>query len=440
MMKKSIVWMLVLLMLVCLVSACGGGSNTDDVEKTEESGSSETAEEADSDVTEITLFNNKVEIDEALQQYAETYEELTGVKVNITTYGGGGAIDSFDMLKTMAQSGELPDIFVVAGPTHYEQFKEYILDLSNEEWVQYTDQSYYGESGEVVGFPVAIEGYALGYNARILEEAGVDPATLTNFEAIKTAFEDIDAQKEELGLDCVISMAASPELGWVTGEQNFNVYLSGGLARDDSSVIDATLAGEVDEERLRQYADYVELLFQYANRDNLTVITYDAQLNDFMLEKTAFIHQGNWIDPALKEAGIDFDMGYVPQAFTTTDTNGIFVSAPTWYVVNNQSPAVETAKKFLNDLALTPEGQDFMVNLAGMVPAFTNVELSPEGKLSNDVMRWNSEAETYAWNQYKLPGGFAQNTLAPIYEQFAAGSIDKETFIQSIADAIKNIG
>jgi len=441
-MKKHFVRILAAVLMGCMLSACGSGGKAASAPAESTTPSSQapaTEEKAEVAVSEISLFNNKVEIDDALKQYAQTYEQLTGVKVNVTSYGGGGAIDSFGMLKTMSQSGDLPEIFVIAGPTHYEQFKEYICDLSDQEWTQYTEQAYLGENGEVVGFPVAIEGYGLAYNARILKEAGVDPNGIKTFSDIKSTFETIDAIKDELGLNCVVSMAASPELNWVTGEQNFNVYLSGGLARDDDSMINALLSGQVDEQRLRHYADYVELLFQYANSKTMTVATYDAQVSEFALEKAAFVHQGNWIDPTLKESGIDFEMGYVPQAFLPTATNGIFISAPTWYVVNSQSPGAEEAKKFLNSIAMTEEGHDYMVNIASMVPAFTNVKLTPAGRLSADVMRWNNEGEAYSWNQYHLPDGFALNTLAPIFEQFAAGSIDKEGFIAGVTKAINSL-
>ena len=42
------------------------------------------------------------------------------------------------------------------------------------------------EDGKTVGFPYAVEGYGITYNADILEKAGIDPATLTSFNAYKT--------------------------------------------------------------------------------------------------------------------------------------------------------------------------------------------------------------------------------------------------------------
>jgi raffinose/stachyose/melibiose transport system substrate-binding protein len=48
--------------------------------------------------------------------------------------------------------------------------------MSDCAWVEDTDFAYVGDDGKIVGFPVAVEGFGLGYNADILEKAGIDPA------------------------------------------------------------------------------------------------------------------------------------------------------------------------------------------------------------------------------------------------------------------------
>ena len=80
-----------------------------------------------------------------------------------------------------------------------------------------------------------------------------------------------------------------------------------------------------------------------------------------------------------------------------------------------------------------------MVNKAGMVPAFTNVTLLPNGPLSVSLMNWNAAGKTYSWQQYKLPDGFGMGTLGPIYELLASGQIDEATFEQLMKDAIATI-
>jgi len=291
-----------------------------------------------------------------------------------------------------------------------------------------------------VGFPVAIEGYGLGYNVELLSKAGIDPATLTNFAAIQAAFEKLDGMKEELGIDAVLAMLCSVATGqtWVTGLHNINVYLTGGLDYDDTSIIDLMLEGKVDEARFVDYARYVALLFQYSDQNVLLTGNYDAQAEAFASGKTVFIHQGNWLDPTLATLGADFAMGYAPHPFLDQDTDGIFMAPPSWYAVC-EGPNAEDAKAFLATMASSADGHDYMVAKAGMVPAFKSVALQPDGPLSKALTEWSSVGKIYNWQQYKMPDGFGMNTLGPIYELLANGTIDQAQFVEMMKATIETI-
>ncbi len=387
-------------------------------------------------LADITIVQNKVEIDGVLQEYAAEYAKEAGYNVKVNTIGG--SVSYPVGLKAEFQASE-PDIFVIEGPADYELYKDKIFDQTGAAWTQYTDAAYM-DGDKVVGFPVAVEGYGMAYNADILAKAEIDPATLTNVNAYKAAFEKLDSMKEELGLDAVVSMVAgtTPGMTWVTGLHNFNIYLTVGLDRNDTSIIDKVLAGEVDEERFHAYCEYVALIFQYSDPDMLINGTQDMQLAAFANGKTAFYHQGNWMDPSLMELNPEFEIAYAPHAFLEEDTDGILVNPPSWYVVNANGN-VEEAMQFLNALAETEAGHDYMVNKAAMVPAFTNVEIAPTTPLSKSVMEWNTAGKTYSWQQYKLPDGFGMGTLGGIYELLASGAIDEPTFEQMMKDAIATI-
>ena len=389
-------------------------------------------------LADITIVQNKVEIDAALQEYAAAYSAETGKNVKVIT--AGGSSDYNTALKAEFASGKEPDIFVIEGPTGYDLYKDKIADMTGADWTQYTAAAYM-DGDKVVGFPVAVEGYGMAYNADILAKAEIDPATLTNVDAYKAAFEKLDSMKEELGLDAVVSMVAgtAPGMTWVTGLHNFNVYLTVGLDRNDTSVIDQVLQGQVDEDRFHAYCEYVALIFQYSDPEMLLNGTQDMQLAAFANGKTAFYHQGNWMDPNIVALNVEFPMAYAPHAFLHEDTDGILVNAPSWYVVNQNAGNTEEAIAFLNAMATTEAGHDYMVNKAAMVPAFTNVTLEPATPLSKSVMAWNAAGKTYSWQQYKLPDGFGMGTLGAIYELLASGAVDEPTFEQMMKDAIATI-
>ena len=388
-------------------------------------------------LADIVIVQNKVEITSQMEEFAKLYEEKTGVPVKVIT--GGGSSDYNTVLKAEMQSGREPDIFVIEGPSSYELWKDKIADQTGAEWTQYTAAAYMVD-GKAVGFPVAVEGYGLAYNKSILDKAGIDPATLTTYDAYAAAFEKLDSMKEELGLDMVVSMVAGTTTGmtWVTGLHNFNVYLTVGNERNDTTYIDQVLEGKVDDQRFHQYCQYVALIFKYSDPDMLLNGTQDSQLAAFANGKAAFYHQGNWMDPSLVAMNPDFEIAYAPHAFLHEETDGILVNPPSWYVINENGNKDE-ALAYLNFLATSEEGADYMVNKAAMVPAFTNVTLAPSSPLSKSVMEWNAAGKTYDWQQYKLPDGFGMGTLGQIYELFASGAIDVDTFEIMMKDAIAGI-
>ncbi len=396
------------------------------------------AAEKSKDVT-VNMFQLKVEIKDAIDGYAAQYSAANpGVTVKVETLGGGG--DYGGAMKAKAQAGQMPDIFMIEGRGGYDIWKDYISDLSGEAWVADTDLSFKVD-GKVVGFPVAIEGYGLAYNADILQKAGIDPATLTTRSAYEKAFKLLDSKKAELGIDAPVAMAASVAGGmwWVAGQHNLAAYWGGGLDFNDTSIIEKALKGELDQARFLQYTKYLQLLFKYADKKILLNGSYDDQVGSFAQGKTAFLHQGNWVDPNLKQLGVTFKIGYAPHAFLDVEQKGLYLFAPSWYCVNAKSPNAEAAKAFLASIATTPEGHDYMVNKAGMIPAFKSVTLKPSGQLSQALMAANAKGGNYGVFFGMLPDGAGQNIFGPIFDLFAQNPDNANQFIADMTKAVAGL-
>ncbi|MDD3123232.1 MAG: extracellular solute-binding protein [Candidatus Izemoplasmatales bacterium] len=386
--------------------------------------------------TVLKIYQNKIEIDSAMKDYAAAWSEKTGVNVEVVSCGGDSCGYQTQLLAEL-QSDDQPDIFIIEGMGGYNEYQEIIYEFSDDAWISDTSLEF-TSNGKVYGFPVSVEAWGMAYNKDILDAAGINPSTLTNLAAYKSAFETLEAQKDTLGIDAVVSMGAGTGLSWVTGLHNFNGYLSSGLAYGDSSVIDDLNNGIADQGRLEDLADWVELLFQYST-DSLLEGNYDTQVGDFATGKTAFIHQGNWIDPNLLDAGIDFEVGYAPHAAASGENDSIFIGAPSYYVINKNSDNVEEARQYLEDLAATEEGHDYMVNKANMVPAFASVTLVPTSPLSAEVMKWVQSGKAYSWWQNDMPSGFGMEQLGPIYDLFAQGVITKAEFVNQLKLEIESL-
>ena len=388
------------------LAGCGANQNSSN------GGSSESKKE-------FTLYSNKSEIQEALTAYAKEWGEKNGVTVNIKTCSGSCKIS--DQLKTEFTAGTAPDVFVIEGQAGYDMWKDNLQPLKGD-WIDKTEFEF-KQGNDVYGFPVSVEGYGLAYNKEILTKAGIDPSTLTSFEAVQKAMDTLESKKSELGLSTVVATATKEGETWIMGIHDFGAYLSSGLPNGDRSVTEQVLKGEMDKTRLDNYANWVELLFNHTEKKLLTVGTQEDMDSAFASGKAAFLHQGNWKDPNLKQL------------------NAKFIGAPSYYVVNKDTKALEYINKFFNDLADTKEGQDYIVNKANMISPFSNTTEKPSAPLSRFLAEWvSAKKPVYSFdNPYFMPDNFLMNKLGPIYGQYAQGQIDKAKFQELIINQIKEV-
>lgn len=397
------------------------------------------AQAASTDANSFTIYSNKSETQQALTEYAAAWGQENGVSINVKVCSGSCTLA--DQLKADFTAGDGPDVFVIEGQAGYDMWKDTLQPISGD-WVDQTEFEF-KQGDDVFGFPVAVEGYGLAYNKEVLEKAGIDPASLTSFDTVKKAIEDLEAKKEELGLKTVVATATKEGETWIMGIHDFNAYLGAGLENGDRSVVEKFLKGEVDEERLSKYADWVELLFNHTDKQMATVGTQEDMDSAFASGQAAFLHQGSWKDPNLKELEASFEMGFIPYQTLGTEANGdgLFIGAASYYVVNKDTAATDTITKFFNDMVSTEAGQDYMVNKANMVSPYSTTKVTPTAPLATAISNWITEGKPiYSFdNPYFMPDGFGMNNLGPIYGQFAQGNVDKAGFIELIKAEVAKV-
>ena len=384
-------------------------------------------------MADLRLVNGKIEVDAQLKELAALYEEETGVHVEIESMGGG--IDIQGTLKGYYQGDNMPDIFVNGGDTDFANWDGLLADLSDEAWVKDTDAAYVDADGKVLGFPYTTEAIGIAYNADILEKAGVDPAGLTGPDAIKAAFETIDAQKEDLGLTAVIGYCAeATNLYWSSGNHIFGQYEDAGLARDDTTYFDLLSdGGQIDEERFTKFAELIALFNQYSDPALLVSGTYDQQILNFASGKYAFVTQGSWIGAtmtsddadAYAEAG-NFKVGFAPYAFEDgIDT--ILTNSPSWWAVF-ENDNTDEAKAFLQWCS-EDEGQEILVMKAGFISPFSSCKYIATDPFAQTIADYVAAGKTSAWHWLGNKEGLAQNALGVVFQDFAAGNMDAAGFV-----------
>lgn len=269
------------------------------------------------------------------------------------------------------------------------------------------------------------------------KKAGIDPATLTSYDAYKKAFETIDGMKDSLGLTSVCAVAAeSGQMYWSTGNHLFGYYVSGGLQRGDNTYFDQIMQGKIDDNRMGQFADFMGLLFQYSDKQTLLSGTYDDQLALWAQGKAAFITQGNWIDPSLPDYNVSFKCGIAPFAFTTDTMTRVLADCPSWWCVYKDSKKVDACKAFLDWLAESEEGQTYLIKDCGMISPYKSSTVQPETPLALSLKSYVDSGETSSWAWSNLPEGMAQNALGLVFESYAKGDIDRDGFVKMMGTQI----
>ncbi|WP_300380650.1 ABC transporter substrate-binding protein [Clostridium sp.] len=389
----------------------------------------------------VKVFQLKVEINDALQNLAKKYEEETGVKVEVTSVGGGA--DYGASLKAEFNKGAEyePDIFMIQGAGDLEVWSHKVDDFSSESWVKNAVNGTLdnvSKDGKLFGMPVATEGYGLIYNKDILDKAGIDPSTLNTFDNLNAAFTKLDSMKADLGIDNVVSYTTKE--AWVTGNHTFNIPLA--VQPDPAAFVADYVAGKADVVNNQSFKDWmnlVELLCTYGGGATLDTIDYSAQVGNFGLGKTAFLHQGNWTSGDLKGLDATFNMGFAPLAINndTKVSGSIPVGVPMYWTVNKDSAVNSEAKAFLDWMVNSETGQNALVKDMNMIPAFTNFKVETDDQLAKSITEYNNAGKTLPWAFTNLPDGFTMEKVGPIFSKFAKGEIDKTQMLQEIENLNK---
>ncbi|MBP3814661.1 MAG: carbohydrate ABC transporter substrate-binding protein [Butyrivibrio sp.] len=431
----------------CGVSTTGTADTAQAPESTENTPAADTAAttEAKADSAEgttVRLVNNKAEIQEGLTKLADTYKEQTGVTIDIETIGGGQ--DTQAILKNYYQADDMPDIFVFEGDTHYETWKDLLVDLTDEEWTKNTEAEYVAADGHVYGFPTTTEAIGLSYNKSILDKAGIDPKSITGPESMRAAFEKIDSMKDELGLTAVIGYyTESANLWWTAGQHLFGTYLDSGLKRDDTTYLDLINdGGKLDTERAKSFAEMVALFNEYTDPKGISG-SYDDQVLGFASGQYAFVSQGSWIGASMTTTYADqyaaagnFEVGMIPYAFIEGQDT-IQTNSPNWWGLYNGGN-VDAAKAFIQWCSQNDGGQEILAKDCGCVSPFTTSEFAPDDPFAATIGDYTAAGKTSAWHWQGWKAGLAQNVTSVIFQDFAKGSIkDTDQFVDTLQKAIE---
>ena len=281
-MKKMTATMIAAVIAAGMLTGCGG--------------SGESAKKDDE--PSVYYLNFKPEVAEVWETLAEKYTEETGVKVKVKTAASGQYEQT---LKSEIAKTDAPTLFQINGPTGYNAWKDYCMDLKDTElYGMLLDDSLAIKDGDgVYGVPYLEEGYGIIYNEEIMDKYfALDGAKaksmdeINNFDKLKEVAEDMTAKKDELGIEGVFastSFAPGEDWRWQTHLMNLPIHYE----YQDAGVTD-------EEEITFKYNENFKNIFDlYINNSCVEPAmvgskSVDDSMAEFALGKAAMVQNGNW--------------------------------------------------------------------------------------------------------------------------------------------------
>lgn len=415
-MKKRLVSMLLVgAMAATLAVGCGNSGGGSD------SGSGDSKEE------QVTLrwMQFQVEYAEQVKNMAKAYEEEhPNVKIEVEVIGD----DYYDILKTKASSGDMPDVFMTAGYNEINTYKEYITDLSDQDFVDNIAdgaKECVSLDGKVVGLPVQMSGNGIVYNKKIFEDNNLEiPTTVSELEEVCKTLKAKD----------IVPFTNQFKDDWLLGQ--FYNYAFANMD-DTTGYIDTLNSGEAkiaDTQEMKDIMKVLDLMLTYGQEKPL-----DASWNEaaamFAQGKQAMIFEGIWAYDTIAQIAPDMEVGLfaLPITDDAADTKMAADVNGTWHV-SNTSEHPDVAKDVLNWIVTSDAGRDFLLKECQVIPAMKDMEFEGSNPLSKDVAQYIADNQTGLWSWPLWPDGFYNESGKKLQEYISDGSGNVDGTLQSLDD------
>ncbi|OPG95193.1 ABC transporter substrate-binding protein [Chryseobacterium mucoviscidosis] len=425
------------LVMVVILSACGGAK----------SGAGTESSSASGDSVKITLLNSKAEINSQLEQAAKDFQsENPNITLEIVPVGSGQS--PFEKASALYASGN-PTTMMMLDTGDVEKFKDRVMDLTSEKWMKdavenSTTATTFEEKN--YAFPLSIEGYGFIYNQKILDQAvggTFDPQSVQTTAQLDELFQKIAATGKS-------PLIVSP-MDWSLGA-HYLALAYGGQSPDRAKVdqfISDLKAGTVDlasNAVFNGLMDTFDLMKTY-NIDKASPLSGTYERGPEVLGKgeVGIWFQGNWAWPQIHSFDTaDGQYGFLPVPISNNpdDFGNTQISAAVSKRIlidkEKSTPAQqEAAKKFLDWIVYEAKGQDFLVNQASVIPAFSNITLEPADPLGKSISEY-IKAGKIEESMSALPADH-WSKLGASMQKYLADVIDRNGLAKEIQDYWTNV-
>ena len=434
--KRLLAFVLAAAMAGSLVTGCGS-SGSDGKEGSGSSSSGGTGK--------VYYLNFKPEQADQWVELAKTYTDETGVQVDVQT-AASGTYES--QLKSEMAKDEVPTLFQVNGPVGLATWKDYCYDLAGSDVYKdvQSDDYVLKDGDQVLGIAYVIETYGLIYNKALLNDYfDADWSTvksiddLNNFNALKAVAEEIQAHKDDLGVEGAFTSAgmdSSSDWRFKTHLANLPIYYE----YKDRGI---TSTDAIEGTYLDNYKQIWDLYINNATCEPSMISskTGDDATSEFALGEAVFYQNGTWAYNDIKDNEVaDEDLGMLPIYIGVDgeEDQGLCTGSENYWCVNKNASEedIQATLDFLKWVVESDEGRDMLANQMGFVTPFTTFADYLPG---NPLVQANEEYTEagkipVSWNFTTMPSENWKNNLGSALLEYAQGTGDWNGVVTAFVD------
>ena len=382
----------------------------------------------------VYYLNFKPEQDPQWQELAKLYTEKTGVPVTVVTAASGNYETT---LMSEIEKNDPPTLFQVNGPVGLANWKDYCYDLKDAEITKHLTSDAFAlkEDDKVYGVAYVIETYGLIANTKLLEKAGYKASDITNFETLKAVADDIQARKDELGVDGAFTSAGmdgSSDWRFKTHLANLPIYYE--YKADGIGSTDAIKGTYLDN-----YKKIWDLYITDSTCDPklLASKTGNDAVAEFVGKKAVFYQNGTWAYNDVKDLGDD-NLGMLPIYIGAEgeENQGLCTGSENFWCVNNTSSDedIQATLDFLYWCVTSEAGTSAMADKMGFVIPFKKAKDStnPLIAIANDYV---AEGKTSVDGCFStMPSEEWKNGVGSALTAYAAGTGSWDDVVTAFVD------
>ena len=394
----------------------------------------------------VYYMNFKPEQAEQWEALAKTYTDQTGVEVNVLT-AASGTYES--TLKSEMAKDEAPTLFQVNGPVGLATWKDYCLDLKDSEIYSHlkSDDFALKEDDSVYGIAYVIETYGIIYNKALLSDYCAldgavisDASEITSFDTLKAVADDIQARKDELGVEGAFTSAgmdSSSDWRFKTHLANLPIYYE--YQADGIGSTDAIKGTYLDN-----YKAIWDLYITDATCEPtmLASMTGEDAASEFALGEAVFYQNGTWAygDITGNEVA-DEDLGMLPIYIGVDgeENQGLCTGSENYWCVNSKASEedIQATLDFLNWVVTSDEGRNSLAKEMGFTTPFDTFteEYVADNPLLDAANEYIDAGKTsVTWCFTTMPSENWKNGVGSALLEYAQGTGEWDGVVTAFVD------